>query len=121
MTRAQPGAQVLLWCMALAALAVVLFPFYWMLNTSLKPPAEVFASPPTFVSAHWSLDAYAAVLRAAGFGELTTEIKPLSAFYLAEGRHQQYLHRHPRGYCSMRGTGVPCPASWAPDPGVVAG
>ena len=50
------------WAVALTALAVVLFPFYWMLNTSLKPPTEIFLSPPTFVSAHWSLDAYATVL-----------------------------------------------------------
>ncbi|MBS0320647.1 MAG: carbohydrate ABC transporter permease [Proteobacteria bacterium] len=53
---------VVLWAVALVALAVTLFPFYWMLNTSLKPATEVFASPPTFVSAHWSLDAYRTVL-----------------------------------------------------------
>ena len=50
------------WVIALIALAVVVFPFYWMLNTSLKPPTEIFLSPPTFVSSHWSLDAYATVL-----------------------------------------------------------
>lgn len=52
-----------LWIVALAALAVTVFPFYWMLNTSLKPSSEVLASPPTFVSAHWTLDAYAALFR----------------------------------------------------------
>lgn len=62
MKRAHPGRQTLLWAIALLALAVTLFPFYWMLNTSLKPASEVFASPPTFVSAHWSLDAYASLL-----------------------------------------------------------
>ena len=61
MRRAKPSRQALLWCATLVALAFVLFPFYWMLNTSLKPPSEVFASPPTFFSSHWSLDAYAAV------------------------------------------------------------
>lgn len=50
--------DVLLWVVILTALAVFVFPFYWMLNTSLKPAAEVFRSPPGFVSAHWSLDAY---------------------------------------------------------------
>ena len=50
--------QPLLWVIALVALAIVLFPFYWMINTSLKPASEVFASPPTFFSSHWSLDAY---------------------------------------------------------------
>jgi len=43
------------------ALVVVLFPFYWMLNTSLKPLSEVFQSPPTFVSTHWNFGAYAAM------------------------------------------------------------
>lgn len=62
MKRQHPRRQALLWIVAICALAVTLFPFYWMLNTSLKPAAEVFASPPTFVSAHWSLDAYHAVL-----------------------------------------------------------
>lgn len=50
-----------LWAAALAALAVTLFPFYWMLNTSLKPASEVFVSPPAFFSAHWTLDAYATI------------------------------------------------------------
>lgn len=61
MIRARPERQVLLACVTLVALVVVLFPFYWMINTSLKPPEEVFASPPTFVSAHWSLGAYASL------------------------------------------------------------
>jgi ABC-type glycerol-3-phosphate transport system permease component len=62
MNRARPARRALLWIVALVALAITLFPFYWMLNTSLKPAAEVFASPPTFVSAHWSLDAYGSLL-----------------------------------------------------------
>ncbi|HEX4884358.1 MAG TPA: carbohydrate ABC transporter permease [Casimicrobiaceae bacterium] len=61
-TRRGPSLRIaLLWTAALVALAVTLFPFYWMLNTSLKPMPEVFASPPTFVSAQWSLDAYATI------------------------------------------------------------
>ena len=62
MKRPRPARQALLWIAALLALAVTLFPFYWMLNTSLKPAPEVFVSPPTFVSAHWSLDAYSTLL-----------------------------------------------------------
>ena len=58
MKRRSPLADALLWATVAVALAITLFPFYWMLNTSLKPATEVFASPPTFVSAHWSLDAY---------------------------------------------------------------
>jgi len=63
MKRPRRAGQAILWVVALVALAVTLFPFYWMLNTSLKPTADVFASPPTFVSAHWSFDAYASLLR----------------------------------------------------------
>ena len=50
------------WAIALAALLLVAFPFYWMINTSLKPASEIFLSPPTFASANWSLDAYTTVL-----------------------------------------------------------
>ena len=53
----------LLWSVVVVALAVTLFPFYWMLNTSLKPGSEIFASPPTFVSAQWTLDAYSTIFR----------------------------------------------------------
>jgi multiple sugar transport system permease protein len=62
MKRSSPVRTTLLWAMALVVLAVTLFPFYWMLNTSLKPATEVFASPPTFVSAQWSLGAYSTIL-----------------------------------------------------------
>jgi ABC-type glycerol-3-phosphate transport system permease component len=62
MKHAHAGRRALMWTIALVALAVTLFPFYWMLNTSLKPAPEVFASPPTFGSVHWSLDAYASLL-----------------------------------------------------------
>ena len=54
--------RALRWVVVVAALAVVLFPFYWMVNTSLKPQTEIFRSPPTFASSSWSLDAYATVL-----------------------------------------------------------
>ena len=56
--------------------------------------------------------AYEATLRAAGYGAVTTEIRPLSEagpFYYAEDYHQQYLHKVPNGYCGLGGTGVSCP------------
>ena len=34
-----------------------------------------------------------------------TEIKELKAFYYAEEKHQQYLHKNPNGYCGLKGTG----------------
>jgi ABC-type glycerol-3-phosphate transport system permease component len=55
-------ADAIRWAAALVALAIVMFPFYWMVNTSLKPATEIFLSPPTFASSNWSLDAYATVL-----------------------------------------------------------
>ena len=53
--------------------------------------------------------AYQIALAAAGRGEITTEIKPLDAFYAAEDYHQQYLAKNPGGYCGIGGTGVSCP------------
>jgi peptide-methionine (S)-S-oxide reductase len=41
-------------------------------------------------------------LSAAGFGAITTEIKPLADFYYAEEYHQQYLAKNPAGYCGIR-------------------
>lgn len=49
----------------------------------------------------------------AGFGAITTEIRfPAPAYYYAEDEHQQYLAKHPHGYCGLGGTGVSCPAGW---------
>lgn len=56
-----------------------------------------------------SREAYNKALVAAGRGEITTEIKPLEAFYAAEDYHQQYLAKNPAGYCGIGGTGVTCP------------
>jgi peptide-methionine (S)-S-oxide reductase len=47
-------------------------------------------------------------LQAAGYGEITTEIAPLGAFYYAEPYHQQYLAKNPGGYCPLHATGVSC-------------
>ena len=52
---------------------------------------------------------FAARLGAAGYGPVTTEILPASAFYFAEDYHQQYLAKNPNGYCGIGGTGVTCP------------
>lgn len=57
-----------------------------------------------------SRDAYQARLREAGHGAITTEIvHPAPPFYYAEDEHQQYLSKHPGGYCGLGGTGVSCP------------
>lgn len=54
--------EIVKWVVVLTALAIMLFPLYWMVNTSLKPNAEVFQLPPTFYSENWSFDAFRSLL-----------------------------------------------------------
>ena len=60
-------------------------------------------------AAEASRDAYQGALGAAGRDEITTEIVDSPKFWFAEDYHQQYLHKNPRGYCGLGGTGVSCP------------
>ncbi len=62
-----------------------------------------------------SRDAYQQRLKEAGYGEITTEIRPLAEapFFYAEDYHQQYLAKNPMGYCGIGGTGVSCPVGLA--------
>lgn len=60
-------------------------------------------------AAERSRDAYQERLRAAGYGEITTEIAAAPEFFFAEEYHQQYLAKNPNGYCGHGGTGVSCP------------
>jgi peptide-methionine (S)-S-oxide reductase len=57
-------------------------------------------------AAEMSGDMYQAELTAAGYGAITTEIRPAPEFYFAEDYHQQYLVKHPNGYCPIHATGV---------------
>jgi peptide-methionine (S)-S-oxide reductase len=50
-----------------------------------------------------SRERYQRALTEAGFGEISTEIKPAAEageFFYAEDYHQGYLHTNPRGYCN---------------------
>ena len=60
-------------------------------------------------SALASRDAYQDRLNAAGYGEITSEIREAPEFYYAEDYHQQYLAKNPHGYCPDHSTGVSCP------------
>jgi peptide-methionine (S)-S-oxide reductase len=71
--------------------------------------AILYSSEAGREAAERSRDMFAERLGAAGFGEITTEIAPLSEFYYAEDYHQQYLAKVPNGYCGLGGTGVSCP------------
>ncbi|WP_020499421.1 peptide-methionine (S)-S-oxide reductase MsrA [Sciscionella marina] len=77
--------------------------------------AIYYASEEQRVAAEHSAARYGEALRAAGKGEISTEIAPLTQFYYAEEYHQQYLHKVPNGYCGIGGTGVSCPVGIAVD------
>ena len=61
-----------------------------------------------YQAAHRSLQAFQSALEKAGYGRITTEIAPAGEFHYAEDYHQQYLAKHPGGYCGLGGTGVAC-------------
>jgi peptide-methionine (S)-S-oxide reductase len=60
-------------------------------------------------AAEASRDVYQRALRAAGRGDVTTELREAPEFYFAEDYHQQYLAKNPWGYCGIGGTGVAYP------------
>ncbi|GAB2975568.1 peptide-methionine (S)-S-oxide reductase MsrA [Nocardioides montaniterrae] len=72
--------------------------------------AIYFHSPAQEETARELTKVYADVIRERGYGEITTEIAPSSAYYYAEPAHQQYLHKNPFGYRCHANTGVPFPA-----------
>ena len=47
-----------------------------------------------------SMQRYQSLLDAAGHGAIATTIEPLGALFHAEEEHQQYLAKHPGGYCN---------------------
>ncbi|HEX8909606.1 MAG TPA: peptide-methionine (S)-S-oxide reductase MsrA [Anaeromyxobacteraceae bacterium] len=58
-----------------------------------------------------SRDAYQRRLDEVGYGAITTEIRDAPELYYAEAYHQQYLDKHPDGYCGLGGTGIACPGT----------
>ena len=66
-------------------------------------------SPAQRAAAEASKAQYEGLLRAKGYGGVTTEILAAPEFYFAEDYHQQYLAKNPSGYCGLGGTGVSCP------------
>ena len=56
-------------------------------------------------------DAYAEVIAARGYPDITTEIGPADeqTYYLAEDYHQQYLYKNPNGYRCHANTGLTLP------------
>ncbi|AHF73530.1 Peptide methionine sulfoxide reductase MsrA [Candidatus Sodalis pierantonius str. SOPE] len=61
-------------------------------------------------AARASLAAFAQAMADAGDTRpITTALEPAAPFYYAEDEHQQYLHKHPDGYCALGGIGVCLP------------
>jgi peptide methionine sulfoxide reductase msrA/msrB len=56
-------------------------------------------------------EVYQQALSQAGQGRITTEIAPLRHYNRAEEDHQDYLKKHPHGYCGLGGTGVAFPGA----------
>jgi len=59
--------------------------------------------------AHEVKDKYQALLSGTKYGKITTEVLTVPKLYYAEDYHQQYLHKNPKGYCGLGGTGVKFP------------
>jgi peptide-methionine (S)-S-oxide reductase len=59
-----------------------------------------------------SVERFQAALDAKGYGQITTEVRPLDdgGFYYAEDDHQQYLAKVPNGYRCHASSGVTYPA-----------
>jgi peptide-methionine (S)-S-oxide reductase len=76
--------------------------------------SAIFATTPAqLAEAQASRDAFAPVVKATGYDEITTEIAPLQAYYYAEDYHQQYLAKNPDGYCGIGPNGMTCPVGVA--------
>ena len=79
--------------------------------------SAIYATAEQLPLADASQHRYQDVLTAAGYGDITTEIRSVddAPFFYAESYHQQYLSKNPMGYCGIGGTGVSCPIGLAVD------
>jgi ABC-type glycerol-3-phosphate transport system permease component len=63
-----PVKRTLLYAAAIGTSLLMLGPLYWMFSTSLKPSADVFASPPKWIPSPWTLGNYRDVFTLLPFG-----------------------------------------------------
>lgn len=68
--------RALLYLTLFAVTFVICFPLLWSLSTSLKPTDEIFATPPTLIPRHYSLEQYDSLIRGK------------SMYYTAKGQYQ---------------------------------
>ncbi len=55
--------EIAFYAALLLMLAAVVFPFYWMVKTSMDTGAGLFSHPPRFLLDHYAMEGYRAVLR----------------------------------------------------------
>ena len=78
--------------------------------------AIYWTTPGQEAAARATATAFQGKLTAAGFGAITTELRPASeagTFWYAEDYHQQYLDKNPGGYCNHGPNGLTCPVGVA--------
>ena len=63
----RPLSRVLIYVVLILTSIVMLGPFYWMVATSFKPAADVFASPPKWIPNPWTTENYRFVIEHASF------------------------------------------------------
>lgn len=57
------GLKILSYIIIIFATTIVLFPFYWMLATAVKPVEEIFASPPTLIPSKFHFENFLVTLK----------------------------------------------------------
>ena len=64
--------------------------------------SAIYATADQLPLAKASVERYQPMLTQAGYGDITTEIRPIedAPFFYAEDYHQQYLAKNPGGYCN---------------------
>jgi multiple sugar transport system permease protein len=50
--------NIILCCVSIILACIMLFPIYWIVVSSFKTNAEIFASPPTFIPKNFTLESY---------------------------------------------------------------
>lgn len=55
--------KLFLYSLVLLICAFSVFPFLWMVSTSLKPPTEIYQYPPELVSSHLTTEGYRTILK----------------------------------------------------------
>src|SRR5215472_12106971 len=66
--RTRTRRSIVIHILLLFAVFVALFPFYWMVITSVKTLNDAIRNPPEFFPLHWHLENYRQALQQAPFG-----------------------------------------------------